>query len=490
MHRPDYQQCSEILLVFCLQIYGNIWYTEALELVGCRRRQLSLDEEIASAFEVGSLDFLDDGETYLTELDMAFTKEQYEKFHPNSKNNSKKISRPKRKAINDELYRWQEKTIPYSIQPGVFSKRDLREIQMAMDEWSNYTCLQFVEHTSQISFLGIGNATGCFSFYGSFEGMTSLGLAKGCRKKGIIVHEIGHTIGFVHEQARPDREMYVDVLWENVDPLMYNQFAYYDKDSVNTYNVSYDYGSVMHYGAMFFSSNGNITIRTKDRSMQHVIGTGQEKGLTFYDIKVANLMYSCHNECDPEIQCRDPGFVAKDCKCYCPGDPIQPCDTMSISVTETKIPTAMDSSSTYKRDEAEQPCRDINRNCEQWVSEGKCDTSGFVIMYCRKSCKLCVQVNEVKVASNSVDRQPPALECTDTDDKCQHWRDLGHCNKFPDMMLRVCTRTCSQCGRDDEISQKTENGSGPIVISFRGFVSSLVATWPCVILWWTLSLDF
>ena len=57
-----------------------------------------------------------------------------------------------------------------------------------------------------------------------------------------MIHELGHTLG----QSRPDRDQYVEILWENITSEWHNQF---DKQSeVNSRNVPYDYKSIMHYG--------------------------------------------------------------------------------------------------------------------------------------------------------------------------------------------------------------------------------------------------
>ena len=67
-------------------------------------------------------------------------------------------------------------------------------------------------------------------------------------QKSVILHEIGHAIGFYHEQTRPDRDNYVTIHLDNVKPASRFNFNKYPSDYINVYDVPYDYRSIMHYG--------------------------------------------------------------------------------------------------------------------------------------------------------------------------------------------------------------------------------------------------
>ena len=49
------------------------------------------------------------------------------------------------------------------------------------------------------------------------EGPQDISLGTGCYYKGTVLHEILHSLGFWHEQSRPDRNKYVEIFWENID---------------------------------------------------------------------------------------------------------------------------------------------------------------------------------------------------------------------------------------------------------------------------------
>ncbi|CAG7716997.1 unnamed protein product, partial [Allacma fusca] len=57
--------------------------------------------------------------------------------------------------------------------------------------------------------------------------------------------------------SRSDRDDYIRVNYENINPKFAYAFNKYGPDTVNSFGVPYDYGSIMHYSAYAFSTGSS-----------------------------------------------------------------------------------------------------------------------------------------------------------------------------------------------------------------------------------------
>lgn len=154
--------------------------------------------------------------------------------------------------------RWPNGVVPYVI-GNEFTGSNRAMILESMDVVTQRTggCITFVPRTNQRNFVGYQNAGGCSSWIGLINrGRQEINLnIPGCMFRGTIVHEIMHALGFLHEQNRPDRDNFVRIERNNIDPSFRDQF---DKSSdANTFNTPYDFGSIMHYDEFSFGRRVN-----------------------------------------------------------------------------------------------------------------------------------------------------------------------------------------------------------------------------------------
>lgn len=104
---------------------------------------------------------------------------------------------------------------------------------------------------------------------------------------GTIQHELLHALGFYHTQSDPQRDQYVKIYTENIQPGFEHNFQKLRADGGTDFGLGYDYASIMHYGPFAFSRNGSPTIIP----LKAITNIGQATRLSPKDVATLNRMY-------------------------------------------------------------------------------------------------------------------------------------------------------------------------------------------------------
>jgi hypothetical protein len=180
---------------------------------------------------------------------------------------------------------WPNRTVYYTINPNL---PDQARVTNAIAHWQSRTNIVFVQRTNQVNYIEFVPGTGCASNVGMQGGRQEILLSPGCGT-GNAIHEIGHALGFFHEQSRADRNNFIIVNTNNIVPGLEYNFATYLQTGEPGFEIgTLDFNSVMMYDSYAFSINGQPTMTRLDGSTF----TSQRIGLSAGDIETYNYMYN------------------------------------------------------------------------------------------------------------------------------------------------------------------------------------------------------
>ncbi|XP_030022632.1 seminal metalloprotease 1 isoform X2 [Manduca sexta] len=213
-----------------------------------------------------------------------------------------------RNGLKDTTKRWPNNEVIYYIQGEHFNGDQIQAIQQGIDDIAQASCVKFRPYKKgdRDAVVIQGSRRGCFSQVGYQGGYQILNLSgrhpagRGCFRHGTVVHELLHTLGFYHMQSSPDRDDYINVIWENILQPARHNFRKYNSFAVSDFGVGYDYDSVLHYSRRAFSANGQDTLVPK----QGGADIGQRVGLSDKDTKKLNKMY-CDADSDNPLADED-----------------------------------------------------------------------------------------------------------------------------------------------------------------------------------------
>lgn len=179
--------------------------------------------------------------------------------------------------------KWTNNIVFYKFDDTINST-DQAIILDAMKHWQENSHLFFLPAGTQKKYINFFIGTGNWSYIGMIGGKQNLSLARNDYNKGIVIHEIGHALGLLHEHTRIDRDKYVKINWENIEEGKEHNFKMY------TWGVDvgdFDFNSIMLYSSYSFSKTGLPTLTTLDGKTF----TAQRKGLSEGDIAGILLRY-------------------------------------------------------------------------------------------------------------------------------------------------------------------------------------------------------
>eukprot|EP00054_Salpingoeca_dolichothecata_P022879 m.151057 g.151057 ORF g.151057 m.151057 type:complete len:384 (-) comp24492_c1_seq1:701-1852(-) len=206
----------------------------------------------------------------------------------------------KRRGVAKGLRFWPNAVVPYFFSSEVPS--NTRAVVLKAMLWiSSETCIQFVPRKSEREYLKIQSSSpGCFAnMIGSLKNRwVYINLQPGgCSFTGIAAHELLHILGMWHEQSRADRDLHININYENIK-VQANQFSKRNTDSLG---FEYDFNSIMHYPLNAFAKQGTNSIAVKNTDLlarqeaRRDWGgkIGQRLRLSDIDLGQLRAMYTC-----------------------------------------------------------------------------------------------------------------------------------------------------------------------------------------------------
>ena len=201
-----------------------------------------------------------------------------------------------------ETVLWPDGIVTYCWN-GNFPDSLKTTVQHAFDMWQNYGDIEFVEGQcgGYVYEIKLDEEVSAAASTVGYQKKSVLKINPGIRSSfyGILLHEVGHCLGLLHEHQHPERDQYISLVNEHFQTEILNSDRFRENfDKVNDIEaitfLPYDYESIMHYAKSVWGEkdeDGNVlnTIEVLDSNFIHIVG--QRSSLSQGDIWWLRINY-------------------------------------------------------------------------------------------------------------------------------------------------------------------------------------------------------
>lgn len=202
---------------------------------------------------------------------------------------------------------WPGGTIPYDISKLTPEQQSI--VKRGMQRWMDTGAqIAFVPRTNQEEYvfftgnLTNGNNTSLVGYKKGSRAEINITAFWWRQEEWMIVHELGHVLGFHHEHQRWDRDDYITVHFDNIKPGRASDYYSIPQTNWIVSSTPYDYRSIMHYRICWASKCesecrdgiGNspcCVLEPKDTKYDRVIGQWGDNKVSELDGEKARLVY-------------------------------------------------------------------------------------------------------------------------------------------------------------------------------------------------------
>ena len=201
-------------------------------------------------------------------------------------------------ASQTGVSKWTGGIVYYAFDASVIENATVKHRTATLDamaEWATFANLTFIPRVAQANYILIKDVPGLGG------GVAALGMAGGAQQfdigsnawnRGTLIHELGHTLGLIHEHQRSDRDTFVTINFSNVPGGLGD--GNFIRIPTSTNNGLYDFLSVMHYARKTLAVNPAIDTITPNAGYTQfidIMGNNPDRVLSRGDRNGIAMMY-------------------------------------------------------------------------------------------------------------------------------------------------------------------------------------------------------